>query len=194
MIEWGNTHTSRTDYYEFLKTKRLEPFKEKKSRKKRIAEQSTKQYQSMIPTMPCKQNADYLGRKIRFERHFDFVNNEGTILIGDSLGASFLTKRLSENIFPKRLEQLHLICTPIKDTSDESITNFRPNEDNIPNIQEQTDNIYIYHSTDDPVVPYDQGVLLSKLLPKAKFISFSDRGHFNQETFPELLKNINYYK
>jgi predicted alpha/beta hydrolase family esterase len=194
MIEWGNTHTSRTDYYEFLKTKRLEPFKEKKSRKKRIAEQSTKQYQSMIPTMPCKQNADYLGRKIRFERHFDFVNNEGTILIGDSLGASFLTKRLSENIFPKRLEQLHLICTPIKDTSDESITNFRPNEDNIPNIQEQTDNIYIYHSTDDPVVPYDQGVLLSKLLPKAKFISFSDRGHFNQETFPELLEKINYYK
>jgi len=190
MIEWGNPHASMEDYYEFLKTKTLEPFKEKKNRKKRVAEQSNDLYQTIIPTMPCKQNADYLGRKIRFERHFDFLNDEGTILIGNSLGASFLTKRLSENTFPKNLNQLHLVCPAIKDTPYETIKNFCPNKEKIINIQEQTDNICIYHSTDDPVVPYDHGLWLSKLLPKAKFISFSDRWHFNQRTFPELVKNI----
>lgn len=128
-----------------------------------------------MPTMPCKQNADYLSRKIRFERHFEYLNDEGTILIGNSLGASFLTKRLSENIFPKKIDQLHLICTAIKDTSHETITNFRPNEENIPNIQKQTNNIIIYHSIDDTVVPYSHSERLSTLLPKAKFMTFSDR-------------------
>ena len=194
MIEWAETHASMADYYVFLQKVKLEPFKNKKRRKVRIARQLSERYQSMIPTMPCKQNADYLARKIRFERHFDFLNNEETILIGNSLGASFLTKRLSENTFPKPIDQLHLIAPAIKDTSEETIKNFRPNEEKIINIQKQTENIFIYHSTDDPVVPYDHAVWLSKLLPKAKFISFSDRGHFSQTTFPELLENINYYK
>ena len=182
------------DYYDFLRTRAIDPFKKKNSRKNRIAQQLNEQYQSIIPTMPCKQNADYLWRKIWFERHLEYLNSEGTILIGNSLGASFLTKWLSENSFPQKVEQLHLIATPIKDTSFESITNFRPHEENIPSIEIQTQNIFLYHSIDDTVVPYSHTEKLAILLPKAKLTTFTDRWHFHQETFPELLENIQQHK
>ena len=50
--------------------------------------------------------------------------------------------------------------------------------------------IFIYHSTDDHVVPYSQAEKIKSYLPKAKLITFSDRDHFNTPEFPELLENI----
>ncbi|MDR0860065.1 MAG: hypothetical protein LBO09_03640 [Candidatus Peribacteria bacterium] len=57
--------------------------------------------------------AYYWARKIWFEKIFPYLNNEGTILIGHSLGAMFLLKYLSENTFPQPLSQLHLISSSI---------------------------------------------------------------------------------
>lgn len=60
----------------------------------------------------------------------------------------------------------------------------------IPNLERQTEEIFLYHSTDDPSVPYSHAEKIKAYLPKAKLITFTDRGHFSQPEFPELLKNI----
>jgi len=57
-------------------------------------------------------------------------------------------------------------------------------------IQDKVTNIFIYHSTNDPVVPYSQAKKIQSYLPQAKLITFTDRGHFNLPEFPELLENI----
>ncbi|MDR0860064.1 MAG: alpha/beta hydrolase [Candidatus Peribacteria bacterium] len=54
----------------------------------------------------------------------------------------------------------------------------------------QVDTIFLYYSKDDPVVPSAQTEKLAELLPSAKLFTFSDRGHFSQSDFPELLANI----
>lgn len=47
----------------------------------------------------------------------------------------------------------------------------------IPKIQDIAEEIFIYHSTDDPVVPYSHAERLHNYLPKAKLITLTDRGH-----------------
>jgi predicted alpha/beta hydrolase family esterase len=50
--------------------------------------------------------------------------------------------------------------------------------------------IFIYHSTDDHVVPYSHALAIKSYLPEAKLMTFSDRDHMWQAEFPELLENI----
>ncbi len=195
-IRWGEAFDKPGDYHNYLKNRSFDPFQNKKSRRDRIGRALSEEYQTMIPTMPCKQNADYLWWKIRFERHFDYLNDEELILIGHSLGWSFLIKRLSENNFPKKISQLHLVCTYFESEwlIDEWIGDFLSDKAKIPHIQDQVDQIFLYHSTDDPVVPYSHSEKLAALLPKSTLLTFQNRKHFNQPALPELLENINYYK
>ena len=58
---------------------------------------------------------------------------------------------------------------------------------------EQVKKIYLLHSKDDPVVPFEQVEKYKKVLPNAEIIIFEDKQHFNQESFSEivgLIKNI----
>lgn len=60
----------------------------------------------------------------------------------------------------------------------------------ISNLASKAEQIFIYHSTDDPVVPYSHAEKIAAYLPSAKLVTFTDRGHFSQSEFPELLENI----
>jgi hypothetical protein len=73
-----------------------------------------------IPEMPNSKNASYKARKIWFEKLFPYLNDEGIILIGLSLGTIFLLKYLTENTFPKTISQLHLVGT-VPDKQDKSV-------------------------------------------------------------------------
>ena len=146
--------------------------------------------------MPNKRNADYNAWKIRFEKYFSILNDDDIYLVWSSLGWAFLLKYLSENKFPKRINQLHLVA-PVSSNYgliDEVIWNFEFSFDWLSWLEEQCDEILIYHSNDDPVVPYTQSERLINYLPKAKLETFHDRLHFNQPAFPELLENIWIYK
>ena len=103
-------------------------------------------------------------------------------------------KYLGENTFPKKIKQLHLVAAVV-DGSDrpankQYLWDFAFEANTIANIENKTENIFIYHSTDDPVVPYSHAQKIKSYLPNAKLITFTDRGHFSQPEFPELLENI----
>lgn len=179
-------------FYESLKERDYNPFEKRKKWRTRIAEQLEKTHQTMLPEMPCKQNADYIAWKIRFERHFSFLNNEDLILVWYSLGWNFLAKYLSENTFPKKIKQLHLVA-PSFDQEwflDSNIWNFSFDPNNLKDISKQVEKIFLYQSKDDPIVPFSQSQKYIQYLPQAIFQGFEDRWHFQQETFSELLQNI----
>ena len=68
---------------------------------------------------------------------------------------------------------------------------FEYSPDIIANLEKYVDQIFIYHSTDDDIVPYSHAEKIKAYLPKAKLLTFTDRGHFfGEEKFPELLENI----
>jgi len=144
--------------------------------------------------MPNKHMACYQARKIWFEKIFPYLNDEELTMIGHSLWWMFLLKYISENWFPKKIKQLHLASSCLDETDmpreEAYMGDFLFDLEKIPKIQNFVEKIFIYHSTDDPVVPYSHAERLHTYLPKAQLITLTDRGHIIQIEFPELLENI----
>lgn len=177
-----------------IETRDYDPFEEKKRRKNWLKEELKSDYLTIKPDMPNKDMASYKARKIWFEKIFPYLNNEDLIVVGHSLWWMFLIKYLWENTFPKKIKQLHLVSS-VFDESDMSeeekyAWDFAYDPSIIPNIEHQADEIFLYHSTDDEIVPYTHAEKIKAYLPKAKLVTFTDRGHFSQPEFPELLENI----
>lgn len=142
--------------------------------------------------MPNGTNARYNEWELWFSRIAQILNEE-VILIGHSLGGIFLVKCLSENIFPKKTKAVILVAAPF-DNSDkieggESLVDFALLS-SLEKLVQQVDKIYLIHSKDDPVVHFTQLTKYQRALPNAEAIIFENRGHFNQETFPEIIEII----
>ena len=60
-------------------------------------------------------------------------------------------------------------------------------------IANQVDKVFLYHSKDDDIVPFNNLEKYKKELPDAKVEIFEDRGHFVVEEFPEIIINIRNY-
>lgn len=199
-IHGGSAYSDYKQYLLHLRTKPIEnPFVDAEVPKKwkhTIREELADTHEVAYPQMPNSNNSKYEEWKIWFERHIDFMHN-GVLLVGWSQGAYFLLRYLSENEFPLKIGGLFLVAPPFEaDTfptqgAVEDGGDFGFNLEKLPNVEKQIADIFIYHSEDDPVVPYEHAVKLSAALPKATLRTFEGRGHFfNQETFPELVADI----
>lgn len=109
------------------------------------------------------------------------------ILVGHSFGSSVLLKYLSETVRRPAVAGLFLVATPFWGSDfpeyalphdfGARVRNVRP--------------IYLYHSRDDPEVPFDHLQRYSRLLPHAVVRALDGRGHeFDQPEFPELVADI----
>ena len=181
------------ELYETMKNWEINPFEEKK-RWRLTLQKDLPDYQVIKPEMPNKEMACYKIWKLRFEKYIPFLTGEKIILIGHSLWAMFLLKYLSENTFPVKINQLHIVSPALDEQWlpewDNYIWDFRYEKSNLNKIQPQCEKIWIWHSKDDPVVPFNHSERIVEELPYARFMIFEDRGHFNQEHFPELLQTI----
>lgn len=146
-------------------------------------------FEIVAPKMPNKLNAKYLEWKIWFEKLIPHMR-DGLVLIGHSLGGIFLAKYLSENKLPKKIIATLLVAAPHDDKdSDYSLADFQlPESLNL--FSTQSEKIFLYHSNDDMVVPFANLQKFHKELPGSNTVIFTDRGHFNQESFPELIEQI----
>ena len=69
----------------------------------------------------------------------------------------------------------------------ETVCSFAFEPENLKNIE--AEKIFLYHSKDDPVVPFSHAEKFMQYLD-AELLVFEDKGHFQVEEFPELLANI----
>ena len=186
LINGGTTFNSESDYEKFLKSvvidkTRLYP---KSDWKLTLNKRLGANYEVLVPRMPNTTNAKYKDWKIYFNAVCKVLGEE-VILIGHSLGGIFLAKYLSENKFPKKIEALFLIAAPFTEAG-ESLGDFKISN-NLDNISNQTENIFILHSEDDPVVPVSDSDYYMRMLPNSKLVLFQDKGHFNNEEFSGLV-------
>lgn len=193
-IHGGDSFESYEDYIKYLKEAEfsIDWFERRKKWIDDIAEKLKDEFQFFMPQMPCKQNANYEEWKIWFEKMIPFINN-GVIMIGHSQGGIFLAKYLSENIYPKKIATLMLVAPPHTDTPDIGsfkLVGTRHGASLLDNVSKQCDNIHLFQSKDDPVVSFSEIEKYKKDLPNAQMHIFEDRGHFLQETFPEIVEEI----
>lgn len=188
VIHGGNAFEKYEDYLNYLKSSEinLERLKSK-GWKSNLQEDLGEEFDVLQPKMPNSMNARYKEWKIWFEKIIPFLNNN-IIFIGHSLGGIFLAKYFSENDYLKKIKALFLIAAPF-DKSEESLVDFVLDQP-LDNLKNQIENIYLYHSQDDAVVPISHLEKYKQALPKAETRIFENRGHFNMEHFPEIVEDL----
>jgi len=140
----------------------------------------------LMPTMPNKQSARYDEWVAWFTRHVPFLT-DGAILVGHSLGGIFLSKYLTENDFPVRVEALVLVSAPFDGSNEPNriLGDFELPED-ISILADRAERILLYHSKDDPVVPISEMDKYARAIPGAIATTLDGRGHILDGDFPEL--------
>jgi uncharacterized protein len=188
VIHGGDTFEKYNDYINFLKSFEIDLNKFRKNGwKDNLQRALGRNYDVILPQMPNKFNADYDEWKIWFEKILNLLE-DNLILVGHSLGGIFLAKYLSENKINKKIKATILVAA-VFDKTGESLTNFKLPK-SLDKFLNKSEKIYLIHSRDDRVVPFEAMEKYKNLLPKAEEIIFSDRGHFNQENFNEIVKLI----
>lgn len=193
-IRGGETFANKEDFYTFLRNSEIYNTNKKEIHwRDELIESLSETHEPLVPTMPVRENSDYKAWKIWFERHLDFIYDESPILVGTSLGATFLLKYLSENGFNKKIFQLHLVAPCVNDEEQEleKLFTFEFDVTKINTISDICNDIHLWHSKDDTCVPFSNSEIVKENLPSADFHIFEDKGHFQLESFPEILEVIN---
>lgn len=192
VIHGGDTFDSYEKYLQFLKDYQVGSldYFTRVSWKRNLPERLGGEFQVIAPRMPNINNCKYLEWKIWFEKLVPFLS-DGVIFVGHSMGGIFLAKYLSEEHFPRVIKATFLVTAPFDVCTDGSgLADFILPED-LGRFEKQGGTIYVYHSTDDPAVPFSNAEQYLQRLPKAELVVFSDRGHFTGPELPELVEAIN---
>ena len=185
IIHGGETFDSYQMYLENLRVKQVD-FSKRMAQdwKQHLPERLGQVCEVIAPSMPCKQNAKYLEWKIWFEKFIPLLR-DGVILIGHSLGGIFLVKYLSENTLPIVVQATFLVGAPCNTPTQHPIADFVLTQP-LNGFAQQAGVMVLFHSHDDEIVPFSNAQKYAELLPDAHLQAFENRGHFNDETFPEL--------
>lgn len=190
-IHGGDAFATREEYLQFLREYQVDSidyFKRTADWKANLQAALGNEYEVLLPQLPNKWDAKYEEWSLWFGKLFPFLGDD-VVLIGHSLGASFLAKYLAGNRLAVRASAVMLVSGPYDTDGDRKLVQFDMPE-SLSMLNEQTDAVFLYHSKDDPVVPFTELAKYEAALPSATVRVFEDRGHFNQESFPELVADI----
>ncbi len=188
-IHGGDAFATHEDFLEYIRSLAIDlSWSQRKGWKSTLQEALGDEYEVISPRMPNAQNASYEVWKVWFEKHIPFMRDDIT-LVGHSLGGIFLAKYLSENRLPVKIAGTFLVAAPFElDTEGRVMEFILP--DSLALFDEQGGKIFLYQSTDDQVVPFAELSRYRRALPSAKTEVFEDRGHFDQEQLPEIVRDI----
>jgi uncharacterized protein len=135
-------------------------------------------YEIRYPQMPREEDPGYELWQRRLARELGALR-PGTLLIGHSLGGSFLLKFLSEEKMDAEIAGLFLIATPYwggegwRYEGYEKVALFEGSQAWWPRLGP----IFIYHARDDEVVPFAHMELYANKFPQAVTRAFDTGGH-----------------
>ncbi|MFC1756351.1 alpha/beta fold hydrolase [Patescibacteria group bacterium] len=190
VIHGGGVFISYKQYINFLKKRKLN-FIElgKKDWKATLENKLGGEFEVILPKMPNKDNARYEEWKIWFEKFIPFLEKE-VVLVGHSLGGIFLSRYLSENKFPKKILAVFFVAASYDSAKSPARTAGFVVKNDLKLIEKQSRKVIFYHSRDDRSVPFSSFEEYKKLLTRSVFREYKNRGHFNQNNFPELVRDI----
>lgn len=183
---------SRDAFLEEIKKKEihLDRLRSKQSWRGNLQQSLGNTYDVLSPRMPFKDAPRYVEWKTIFENIIPLVD-DNILLLGHSLGGLFLMKYLAEETIPKNIGGFFSVAAPYIDAEH---PRYKESDFTLPGdlsgVSAQVDNLFLYHSTDDPVVPYEHLSQYVEKLPNATVRTFDDRSHFIGESFPEVIADI----
>lgn len=185
VIQGGNSFNSHDSYIEDLTYSPIDYDRLKYSPRwfTQGLSLSLPEFDVLTPSMPNRQNAVYDEWKILFEKLIPYFNKD-TQIIGHSLGAMFLAKYLQETILAEKVHRLLLVSGGYDDEQEEELGSFKVT--GASGVQASAEEVHLFHSKDDFVVPFGELAKFQADLPSAVSHIFDDRGHFLQAEFPEL--------
>ena len=189
VIHGGDSFPSEKEYLSFLTDCSVD-LTDGRDRgwKSRLIEDLGPNFGVTLPRMPNALNAKYKEWSLWFEKYIPLLL-DGVVLVGHSLGGSFLAKYLSEEEFPKEILATFLISAPFAKDGDRDLVEFTVPK-SLDLLSTQGGKIFLYHSKDDQVVNFTELENYTRALPTAFVRAFEDRGHFNQESLPEVVEDI----
>lgn len=188
IIHGGDSFLTYEEYLDNLKNTSIdyERLKPKKNWKDLIVEK-IQDADILLPGMPNSSNAQFEEWKIWFEKILPFLHDD-VRLIGHSLGAMFLAKYLHSNTLKMPVKQLILVAPGY----DEDVLGYGSFAvESAKGLEKSAEEIHIFHSKDDFVVPFSELAKFQADLPTAKVHIFNDRTHFLDDNFPEIIELIN---
>lgn len=189
VIHGGDSFATQEEYLAYLESCTVELSDGSgKGWKAGLADALGAEYHVTLPRMPNSLNAKYEEWKIWFEKYIPLLE-DGAVLVGHSLGGSFLAKYLSKEEFPKRIGGTFLVAPPYDQDDGRKLVEFDAPA-SLALLEKQGGEIFLYHSKDDPVVEFSELAKFQAALPSAHVRVFEDRGHFLQDEFPELVEDI----
>ncbi len=190
-VHGGMTFSTDTNYEEYLNNIIIKLEETPKWNKNFFDDQLKEHFDIIRPSMPLKDNAKYKYWKIMFEKYLE-VTKENIIIVGFSLGGIFLAKYLSENIINKNILGVFLVAPPFGnfDSIEELCGGFELKKD-LSNMKKNCNNIHMFFSKDDDIVPQTHMKDYQKNLPNANYHLMENmNGHFIIEEFKELIDLI----
>lgn len=192
VLHGGDTFNTREEYQSYLRslTTIKENFSVTSDWKYSLGRKLSDEYEILNPRMPNSNDAEYLEWEIWFEKLIPMLGDE-VILIGHSLGGSFLIKYLATKKIDRKPLATILVSPPYDGLASYEPTYSFTAPADLRLLEEQAGQLYLIHSEDDPVVSFEEHKIYKSKLDTVKVLIFKDRQHFNQEEFPELITLIN---
>ena len=190
VIHGGDSYSTHAKYLRALKNEKIDFDKMRASGWKDNLQKSLgNKFEVFRPQMPNRENARYTEWKIWFEKILPLMDKD-IVLVGHSLGGIFLAKYLSENKIKKNIRSVFLVAAPFVGRNNKyDLFDFKL-KNNFKFPAALAEKTLLYHSEDDPVVPFADMESYKKLLPGAIGRVFKNRGHFSCRDFPEIVRDL----
>ena len=184
-IHGGESFSNYESYLEWLKNKQLdyESLKYAPRWREWIAQQAV-DCDVLLPTMPNGFNAVYDEWVIYFEKILPMLT-DGVTLVGHSLGGMFLAKYFHTHRLEEKVHRIVLVAARYGGDENGSFV-----VASAKGVENSAREVHLFHSEDDPLVPYADMAKFKHDIPSAIVHSFKSRGHFIDSTFPEMLELI----
>jgi predicted alpha/beta hydrolase family esterase len=144
-------------------------------------------YRVLAPTMPKPDEPHYRPWRDRIEQELGAVQ-DSVILFGHSFGGSVLVKYLAEGSLPLQVRGLFLAEVPFWGPGGWEYGEYDLPDDFADHLPPAP--IFLYHSRDDPEVPFAHMRLYAAKLPKATVRPIDGAEHSFTRGMPELVTDI----
>jgi uncharacterized protein len=145
-------------------------------------------YDLRYPRMPDADSPEYGAWRDRISEELAAPDGE-MVLVGHSLGASFLLKYVSEEAVKKPVAGLFLVASPYWGSEDWEVGEYELRTDFASKLPEDLP-VFFYHSRDDEVVPFAHLALYAERLQQATMREFDGRGHQFDGDLSEVARDI----
>lgn len=137
-------------------------------------------YEVSYPQLQSDENVSDFGWPRQIGKEIHDIERD-VILVGHSLGASLMLKYLSEAKIQKKISGIFLIATPWWSGDEDWVKGLKLQHDFAGKLPENVP-IFLYHSIDDEVVPFEHLSLYTQKLPQAIIHEIKEGGHqFNND-------------